>query len=307
MIYISGSLAIDRIMDFRGYYKDHIVPEKVHALNVSFLVEDVQESFGGTAGNIAYNLSLLGEYATVLSQAGNDFSSYRAHLEAKGVDLGGVIEFASERTAAAYIMTDLGDNQIAAFHVGAMKYRSAFPKERTLEGEDSIAIISPGNLQDMLEYKTLFQSSGVRLIADPGQQIPAFSKSELETFLKSAYIAIMNDYEYAAVVKKLECEERDLLTLCSTFVVTKGEQGSAVLQPEKTIAIPAVRPSAVIDPTGAGDAFRAGLLKGILNGWELERAARLGSVVASFAVEKQGTQAHAFTQKDVEERYDALM
>lgn len=306
MIYVSGSLAIDRIMDFHGYYKDHIFPENVHELNVSFLVEGVYESFGGTAGNIAYNLALLGQPVTILSQVGKDFGAYRSWLATKGVDLSGVVEFASELTAAAYIMTDRGDNQIAAFHPGAMKYRSAFPEERALDREQTLAILSPGNIQDMLEYKKFFQASGVRVIADPGQQIPAFSKEELEGFLDSSYISIMNDYEYAAVQKKLDRTERELLSLCGAFVVTKGEQGSVIIRREKTISIPAFSPLIVVDPTGAGDAYRAGLIRGLTNGWDSERSARLGAVVASFAIEKQGTQAHSFSQRDIEKRYEAL-
>ncbi|MBI2426752.1 MAG: carbohydrate kinase family protein [Candidatus Kerfeldbacteria bacterium] len=305
-VYVSGSLAFDRIMDFDGYYKDQILPEKIHTLSVSFLIQSVKESFGGTAGNIAYNLSLLGVPSKLLSQAGKDFAEYHRWLESKGIDLTAVHVFESDLTASAYIMTDKADNQIAAFHPGAMKYRSTMPENEEFNPETSLAIVSPGNPEDMMEYRRVFAANGVRVIADPGQQIPRFSKSELEEFLRSPYLAIFNDYEYDSVLKKLEWSAEALLNMCRAIIVTKGETGSVVMTSEGTTAIPVSPPNEVTDPTGAGDAYRAGLMKGILQGWDLVASARLGSVVASFAVEQNGTQVHTFTQEDIEKRYDAL-
>lgn len=306
-VYVSGSLAFDRIMDFDGYYKDHILPEKIHALSVSFLVQSVKESFGGTGGNIAYNLALLGVPVKLLSQAGKDFVEYKRWLEERGVDLTAVHVFESDLTASAYIMTDKTDNQIAAFHPGAMKYRSSLPENEEFSPQTDLAIISPGNLEDMMDYRRVFSEHGVRVIADPGQQIPRFSKSELEAFLRSPYLVILNDYEYDSCLKKLECSADALLELCRSIIVTKGEVGSVVMTPEGTTHIPVSPPKAVTDPTGAGDAYRAGLMKGIVQGWDLVASARLGSVVASFAVEQKGTQVHSFTQDDIEKRYDALI
>lgn len=306
-VYVSGSLAFDRIMDFDGYYKDHILPEKIHALSVSFLVQSVKESFGGTGGNIAYNLALLGVPVKLLSQAGKDFAEYKRWLEERGVDLTAVHVFESDLTASAYIMTDKTDNQIAAFHPGAMKYRSNLPENEEFTPETDLAIVSPGNLEDMMDYRRVFSEHGVRVIADPGQQIPRFSKSELEAFLRSPYLVILNDYEYDSCLKKLECSADALLELCRSIIVTKGEVGSVVMTPEGTTQIPVSPPKTVTDPTGAGDAYRAGLMKGILQGWDLVASARLGSVAASFAVEQKGTQVHSFTQEDIEKRYDALI
>ncbi|MGA9755641.1 MAG: carbohydrate kinase family protein [Desulfobaccales bacterium] len=290
-IFVSGSLAFDRIMDFPGRFVDHILPEKIHILNVCFMVNGLTERFGGTAGNIAYNLALLGESPSILATAGRDFGPYRERLGELGLPLTGIKEIPQEFTAGAYITTDLSDNQITGFNPGAMKYASEYRFD-SLDPAAALAIVAPGNLEDMLAYTRFYKGAGVRYIFDPGQSIPAWGGEELREMADGALALIVNDYELEMFRQKTGREAADLLKLTPHLLTTRGEQGSLVQTDRGVDEIPAVPASQVLDPTGAGDAYRAGLLKGLALGLGWPEAARMGAVLASFCVEQQGTQEH---------------
>jgi adenosine kinase len=301
-ILVSGSLAYDRIMDFPGRFADHILPEKIHILNVCFMVNGLTERFGGTAGNIAYNLALLGEKPVILATAGKDFTPYRDWLLSLDLSLEGIKEIPQEFTAGAYITTDLADNQITGFNPGAMK----FPSEYAFDGLNpagAYAIIAPGNLEDMLAYSRFYKSRGAPYIFDPGQSIPAWGGPELKEMAQGALALISNDYELEMFRQKTGLRDPDLLNLAGAVITTLGEAGSVVLTPGGREEIPAVPPRQVQDPTGAGDAYRAGLLKGLAQGLAWRDAARLGAALASFCVEQQGTQEHRVELPRLWERY----
>jgi adenosine kinase len=301
-ILISGSLAYDRIMDFPGQFKDHILPDKIHILNVCFTVNGLTEKFGGTAGNIAYSLALLGERPMILATAGKDFDSYRRWLRRHGLPLDGIVSIPEEFTASAYITTDKRDNQITGFNPGAMKFPSQYPIDGLKAGQ-AVAIVSPGNLDDMLGYSRKYKTSGIPYICDPGQSIPALSPQQMMEFLTGAAVLISNDYELEMIQKKTGLDAKELLGRVGAMITTLGEEGAEIQNGAEKIRIPAVPVSAVKDPTGAGDAFRAGLIKGLVDGKELTDAARVGATCAAYAVERLGTQEHRFTPEDFWERH----
>jgi adenosine kinase len=303
-IFVSGSLAYDRIMDFPGRFVDHILPEKIHILNVCFMVNGLLERFGGTAGNIAYNLALLGERPLILATAGKDFAPYLDWLRQLGLPLEGVKDIPQEFTAGAYITTDLADNQITGFNPGAMKYASEYEFDG-LHAASALAIVAPGNLEDMLTYTRFYKARRVRYIFDPGQSIPAWGKDDLEEMAAGAMALIANDYELEMFRQKTGLSEAEILRRTPMVIVTRGEQGAQLLSPDGKVAIPAARAQKVLDPTGAGDAFRAGLLKGLTLDLSWEEAARLGAVLASFSVEQPGTQEHRVDSQDFWERFEA--
>jgi len=301
-IFVSGSLAYDRIMDFPGRFQDHILPEKIHILNVCFMVNGLIERFGGTAGNIAYNLALLGEKPVILATGGRDFGPYEEWLLQLGLPLEGIRPIPQEFTAGAYITTDQGDNQITGFNPGAMKFPSEYSFDGINPGE-TLAIVAPGNLEDMLAYTRSYRNNGVPYIFDPGQSIPAWEGADLKEMTDGALALIVNDYELEMFRKKTGLEKAGTLELTGTLVTTKGEEGSVLLTKKGEEIIPAAPARRVVDPTGAGDAFRAGLIKGLIMGRPWPEAARLGATLASFAVEQQGTQEHQPDLTDFWERY----
>jgi len=303
-ILISGSLAYDRIMDFPGRFADHILPDKIHILNVCFMVNGLMEKFGGTAGNIAYNLALLGERPLILATAGKDFSRYREWLERHQLPLEGIRLIPEEFTAGAYITTDQADNQITGFNPGAMKYRSLYSFDGIVP-EETIAIVSPGNLDDMLIYSQIYREKNIPYIFDPGQSIPMWSGDRLAEMISGANITISNDYELEMILKKNRWQLGDMLERCQVLITTLGEQGSLLRRQGEERHIAAVPPKQVLDPTGAGDGYRAGLLKGLIMGKGLVEAAQIGSCCASYAVEYHGTQEHTFTLEEFWTRYEA--
>ena len=301
-ILVSGSLAYDRIMDFPGRFADHILPQKIHNLNVCFMVNGVQEKFGGTAGNIAYNLALLGESPLILAAAGKDFDRYRRRLERLGLSLAGIRETDAEFTASAYITTDEANNQITGFNPGAMRIPSAYSPDG-MDPRDTLAIIAPGNLEDMINLSRRYKELGVPYIFDPGQSIPALSPEALAEMTSGAAILISNDYELEMIKKATHLELSAILERCPAVITTLGENGSVLHSAGADTIIAAAVNDGAVDPTGAGDAYRAGVLKGINEGRELAVCARMGSVCASFAVSSQGTQEHDFTIEAFWERY----
>lgn len=301
-IFVSGSLAYDRIMDFPGRFADHILPEKIHILNVCFMVNGLTERFGGTAGNIAYNLALLGEKPVILATGGRDFSHYQQWLLELGLPLAGIRLIEEEFTAGAYITTDLADNQITGFNPGAMKFESGFQFDG-VNPKKSLAIIAPGNLPDMLTYSRRYKEMGLPYIFDPGQSIPAWGPEELREMATGALALIVNDYEQEMFCQKTGLTEGGLRNLVQTLIITKGEEGSEFIGPEGRQSIPAAQPRRVKDPTGAGDAYRAGLIKGLTLGLPWGTAALMGATLASFAVEQTGTQEHRLSLSDFWQRY----
>ncbi len=297
-ILVSGSLAYDRIMDFPGLFKDRILPDKVHALSISFLVENVQESFGGTAGNIAYTLALLKEEPIIIARAGNDFEPYARWLAEHGINISPIEIDASERTAFATIITDQEDNQITAFYRGAMG--NPYVKEIP---DAALAIIAAGNMSAVQTLPAMMRSRQIPFIFDPGQTTPSLSMEDLENGIEEAKALMVNDYELELIVRKTGWSEEEILKHAEILVVTVGEKGSRVRTGEKTFAIPAAKPKAVVDPTGAGDAYRAGFVAGLMRELPLETCGKLAAVVACYTVETEGTQTHHFTIPELKIRY----
>ena len=300
-IIISGSLAYDRIMDFPGYFTDHILPEKIHVLNVSFTVTSLIEKFGGTAGNIAYALSLLGEKPILLAAIGRDYHRYFEWLTKNKIACDNITIIEEELTASAYITTDRADNQITGFNPGAMKYPSSFNFDK-INPKESIAIIAPGNLEDMMSYPITCKAKGIDYIFDPGQSLPMWDSQDLIQCIEGSKIVISNDYELELIMNKTGLDKKKLLQRTNTIVTTLGELGSRICTPDCEINIPAIKPKKVIDPTGAGDAYRAGLIMGLIQGRNIEQSAKMGSVCASFAIESYGTQEYYFSLMEFEER-----
>jgi adenosine kinase len=304
-ILISGSLAYDRIMDFPGRFSDHILPEKIHVLNVAFTVNGLTEKFGGTAGNIAYSLALLGEKPIILSTIGRDYHNYYEWLEEHNIICEGIRIVDDELTACAYITTDQSDNQITGFNPGAMKHRMTFDLEK-LDPDDTIAIVAPGNFDDMVGLCQEYKSRGIRYIFDPGQQLTSFDKESILNCIDGAYILITNDYELEMIMEKTGLDRDALLTKVSIIITTLGELGSRVCALDRVIEIPPVKIAKAVDPTGAGDSYRSGLIKGLVDGLDVEKCAAMGSACASFAVEYLGTQEHHFTIEEFQKRLESI-
>ena len=302
-IYVAGSLAFDRIMSFNGAFADHILADKLHILNVSFLIDGLVEKRGGCAGNIAYTLALMGEKPLILATAGKNFSEYGAFLESKGISLEGVRVMKDEFTASCTLITDKNNNQINGFHPAAM----GFPCEYAFPHPDASAdwgIVSPGNLDDMKALPRLFREKGIRYIYDPGQQIPALSGDDLLDAITGSALLVTNDYELEMISKATQRTRAELRALTGGVITTLGEQGSVIDNGERgSVGIAATK--TVADPTGAGDSFRSGLLKGLLHGLDVPASARLGATCASYCIEHQGTQEHVFTYEDFAARHRA--
>ena len=300
-IIVSGSLAYDRIMDFPGYFSDHILPEKIHSLNVSFTVNSLVEKFGGTAGNIAYALSLLDEKPIILATIGRDYHGYFEWLIKHNISCDNIKIIEEELTAGAYITTDQANNQITEFNPGAMKHPSFFNFDE-MNPKESIAIIAPGNLEDMMNYSVTYKAKGIDYIFDPGQSLPMWDGQDLIQCIEGSKIMVSNDYELELISGKTGLDRTKLLQRTNSIVTTLGELGCRVCTPDFDINIPAIKPKEVVDPTGAGDAYRAGLIKGLIQGKNMEQSARMGSVCASFAIECYGTQEYYFSLTEFEER-----
>jgi adenosine kinase len=302
-IIVSGSLAYDRIMSFPGYFSDHILPEKIHVLNVCFQVDGLKEKFGGTAGNIAYALTLMGEKPGISATIGHDYHRYFEWLAKNRISTEYIRIIEGEFTAGAYITTDQADNQITGFNPGAMKYSSSLDID-TLISKETIVIVSPGNLEDMVNYPRLCKARGIDYIFDPGQSLPMLDPKDLVEAIEGCRILISNDYELDLIMSKTRLNKRALLERAKAIIVTLGEMGSRVYTSEREIDIPAVEPRRVEDPTGAGDSYRGGLISGLVRGKDIEESARMGSVCASFAVECYGTQEYFFSPEEFNERFN---
>jgi adenosine kinase len=300
-IIVSGSMAYDRIMDFPEYFSDHILPDKIHVLNVSFQVNGVTENFGGTAGNIAYALRLMGESPVISATIGHDTTRYFKWLEENKIATANIKVIEEEFTAGAYITTDKANNQITGFNPGAMKYSSDLDFDG-LVPEDTLLIASPGNLDDMINYPRICKERGIRCIFDPGQALPVLQAEPLTEAITDSSMLIVNDYEFDMIMNKTGLSKTSLLDLAGTTIITLGEHGSRLFTEDGEITIDPARANKVTDPTGCGDAYRGGLISGIIAGKSLAESARLGSVCASFAVECYGTQVYSFTTEEFKNR-----
>ena len=303
-IVVTGSVAFDHIMNFPGYFKDHILPDKVHMLNVSFLVETMKKMRGGCAANIACNLALLGERPRVLATAGEDFADYRASLEARGVDTSLVRVVPGDFTASAFITTDQADNQIAGFYPGAMRQAGTL-SVLAIEGSVDIVIVAPNAPDAMTRYPGECRERGIPFVFDPGQALPVLSADDLLDGMRGARCVIGNDYEMALIAEKTGKSAEALLDLAEAVITTRGEEGSVILDRAGHTLIPAVPATRVVDPTGAGDAYRAGVLRGLVRGEPAAHYGRVASLTAAYAVESYGTQEHSYTAAEFAARFQA--
>jgi len=309
-ILVSGSLVYDKIMDFKGRFGDYIMPDKIHKLSVCFVVDRLKINFGGTAGNIAYNLKMLGEEPVVLSQAGQDFGDYKKWLDKNRINTSGIKIIKSKNTASAHIITDRADNQITALHLETMGVPSDITEAKIKKYDNvSLAIVAPGNVKDMMAAVKVYKKLSIKYVADPGQQIPALSARELNYLIEGAKVLICNDYEMELIIKSLKQKNtrlpsalpqanggqvKTLKQMVEILIITYGARGSVIYNQGKEIKIKADKPRKVVDPTGAGDAYRAGFVKGLVNGLSLQKCGELASWVAKWPVENYGTQEHNF-------------
>jgi len=300
---ICGSLAYDTIMVFPDQFKEHILPDKVHILNVAFLVPEMRREFGGVAGNISYNLSLLGENPYPMATVGDDFGPYRKHLEGLGISLRYVRHMPGEFTPQAFITTDIDDNQITAFHPGAMQH-SYLNRVADTDGI-KVGIVAPDGKQAMIQHSRDFVSEGIPHIFDPGQGMTLFNGSELRQFIEEAKYVVLNDYEFQLLKEKTELSGDQIADQIEALIVTRGGEGSILRTREGEEFIAPVKPDDVQDPTGCGDAFRSGLIYGLLNDLDLVTACRIGSVMGAIKVAQQGPQNHNPTFDDIQDRFFA--
>ncbi|MBI4426492.1 MAG: carbohydrate kinase family protein [Candidatus Kerfeldbacteria bacterium] len=305
-IVVVGSIAYDRIFDFPGRFAEVILPEKVHLLNVSFTVDQIQESFGGTAGNIAYTLRLFGVPTALVGSVGHDFAAYRVKLSRQRVDLGAVQTVSGRATAAAYMITDRDDNQISAFQLGALAVPAvAQAAARHRLRRAAYAVLSPGNPKDMVLAAQQLVRFRVPYLFDPGQTLPVLSAAQLRALVRQADGFISNDYELDLMIKRSGWPRSRLEKLVRYLVTTFGAKGSVVRHGSHQIHIPIARPRAIVDPTGAGDAYRAGLIAGLVSGQSLITAAKMGAVASVYTVERRGTQTHRFSRSEFSKRFRA--
>ena len=300
---ICGSMAYDTIMVFNDRFKNHILPDRLHILNVAFEVPSMRREFGGCAGNIAYSLKLLGGEPLIMATVGEDNAPYLHRLERLGLDRSHVREVPSTFTAQAFITTDLDDNQITAFHPGAMGY-SHLNHIADAQGL-TIGIVAPDGREGMKQHAQEFHDAGVPFIFDPGQGLPLFNGEELLNFLQLADYCCVNDYEAQLLSKKTGTSLTDLAGMVEALIVTLGANGAEIHTEGQRLDIPSVKPDDLVDPTGCGDAFRAGLLYGIAGGMPWEKSGRLASLMGSIKIAHRGGQNHKTTREQIAERYEA--
>ena len=298
---ICGSVAYDTIMVFRDRFKNHILPDKLHILNVAFLVPDMRREFGGCAGNIAYSLKMLDGEPVIMATVGDDYHTYSLRLDKLGIEQKHIRSIPATYTAQAFITTDLDDNQITAFHPGAMNHSHA--NSVTEASGITLGIVAPDGRDGMLQHAREFYEANIPFIFDPGQGLPMFSGEELLDFVRMAQYVTVNDYEAQMLQERTGRNIEDLAKLASAFLVTLGARGSLVYTGGQSLTIPCVKAEAVVDPTGCGDAFRAGLLYGIAAGYDWPTTGRLASLLGSIKIAQRGGQNHRFTRDEIAERY----
>ena len=298
---ICGSLAFDTIMVFPDRFKQHSLPEKVHILNVSCMVPQMRREFGGCAGNIAYNLNLLGGEGYAMGTVGRDFESYSNWMDKCGMDQKYIKKIGSEYTAQAFITTALDDNQITAFHPGAMNcsHQNKVPKQ---DGID-LAVISPDGKDGMIQHAKQCQQAGIPFIFDPGQGMPMFDGNELLTLVEQSTYVCVNDYESQLLQERTGLTVEQIAERVEALIVTKGGEGSVIHTKKESITIPAVKATSVKDPTGCGDAYRGGLIYGMMKDFGWQTTGRIAALAGAIKVAHNGTQNHQFTMEEFKERY----
>ncbi len=300
-ILVTGSIAYDTIMVFPDRFKNHLLPDQLHILNVCFLTPEMRREFGGTAGNIGYNLKLLGEAPIVMATVGEDSQPYLERLDELGIASTQVKRIRGQFTAQAFITTDLDDNQITAFHPGAMNFAHENTVTSTLNA--TLAIVSPDGKDGMLQHARECAALGIPFMFDPGQGLPMFSADELQEFVHLADYVAVNDYEGKMLEEKTGVDLATLAKQVKALVVTLGARGSVVLTDSQRHEIPCVEAAQVVDPTGCGDAYRAGLLHGIAAGWDWPTTARLGAVMGAIKIAHRGGQNHKPAQDEIDARF----
>ncbi len=299
---VTGSIAYDYLMSFPGKFTEHLLPEHFSRVSLSFLVDSMDKRRGGCAPNIAYTLALLGERPVLMGTAGQDFGDYRRWLDAAGIDTSLVREIAGKFTASFFCNTDTENNQIASFYTGAMEHAGEL-SFRTA-GQVDLAIISPNDPDAMRQYAEECRVLGIRYIFDPGQQCARMSGDELAAGLTGAFMVVCNDYEFELIRQKTGLDEKAVLERATMLVITRGEKGCSVLTGEGSVDVPAVPVSRIEDPTGVGDAFRGGFMKGLAHNADATVCARMGTVAAAFALEHLGGSSHAYTWAEFKARYE---
>ena len=300
---ICGSVAFDTIMVFEDRFKNHILPDKIHMLNVSFLVPQMRREYGGCAGNIAYNLKLLGDVGYPMATVGRDFGLYADWMRKTGVPADYVQVIESEHTAQGFVTTDLDNNQIWAFHPGAMQksHLNTVP----VRSDIAIGIVAPDGRDGMIQHANQFSEAGIPFIFDPGQGLPMYDGKDLKRFVEQATWVAVNDYEWQMIQQKTGWTESDVTQLAEALIVTRGPEGSVIHTKGGPIEIPCAKPKAVVDPTGCGDAYRAGLIHGLLHGLDWKTTGRIASLMGAIKIEALGTQNHKFTPAEFKERLAA--
>jgi adenosine kinase len=299
---ICGSVAYDTILQFQDRFKSHILPDKIHILNVSFLVPDMRREFGGCAANIAYSLKLLGDRGVPMATAGHDFGPYAKRMAAQGIPIDHIRVVEETFTAQAFITTDLDDNQITAFHPGAMQQAHL---NRVSDAGPGIAlgIVAPDGRQAMIEHAAQFAAAKIPFIFDPGQGMPMFGAEELKSFIAQARWVTVNDYEWGMLQQKTGFTVSDITAQVEALVVTRGAEGSIIYTKGRTLTVPSASPTAVVDPTGCGDAYRAGLIHGLLHGLDWETTGRMASLMGAIKIGSRGPQNHSITRAEFDRRY----
>jgi adenosine kinase len=300
-ILVTGSIAYDTIMVFPDRFRNHVLPDQLHILNVCFLTPEMRREYGGTAGNIAYNLKLLGENPLLMATVGEDIDPYLGRLENLGIAAGLLKRIAGQFTAQAFITTDLDDNQIIAFHPGAMNHSHQNRVEKALDA--GLAIIGPDGKQGMIEHAAQCSRLGVPFVFDPGQGLPMFSAEEIAEFLQQADYVAVNDYEGKLLESKTGRSLEQIAREVKALIYTLGGKGSTIIANGERHDIPSAAADAVVDPTGCGDAYRAGLLYGIARGWDWPTCGRLGSIMGAIKIAQRGAQNHAPSLDEVEARF----
>jgi adenosine kinase len=302
-IVVTGSIAFDYIMSFPGRFKDHILPDKIHMLSVSFLVDSMRKERGGCAPNIAYSLALLGERPAVMGTVGQDFSDYRAWLERHGIDTSLIREIPDLFTASFFVSTDQDNNQIASFYTGAMARARDLSFHHVGSPKPTLAVISPNDPVAMTRYAQECKALGIPYMYDPSQQIIRLSAEELVDGARGAKVLIVNDYELEMFKNKTRLSDEEVQRLAEILIVTCGEEGSVIWADGRKVEVPAVCPSTMCEPTGMGDAYRAGIIKGMLRGYSWETTGRIASLAATYVLERHGTQNHHYTRAEFVARY----
>jgi adenosine kinase len=302
-IVLTGSIAFDYLMKFPGYFKDHILPDQLECLSLSFLVESMVREPGGIAPNIAYTLALLGERPRLFATAGEDFAEYCQEMESFGVDTSGIRLIKGEFTASFFANTDQANAQIASFYPGAMAAAADLSLEDLGGDRPDVVLISPNDPRAMVRYVSECKKNNIPYIYDPSQQIPRLTDEEIKDGINGALALFVNEYESKMIQKRTGLSIEEIIEQTQFTVVTLGQEGSIIYQQEDAIQIPVVPPHEIADPTGVGDAFRGGFLSGYAHGWDLEICAQLGSVTAAYCLEQEGPRGHSFRPQELVERF----